>query len=297
MYERILVPLDVSSAAEIVIPYAGEIAAKLSSQITLVSVSESSAPDIDHLYRSYLERIMERIQSQLKNYGAKEASRVNSEVLLGEPAKKILSYADESNANLLVIASRGASSRGPWLLGSIAAKILRATSKPVLLIRAPASDIALKQKRLIKRILVPLDGSKVGEAAIPYIERLAQALGAEVVLFQAGEPIIVSGGFDDGAFYAKPTPQDLDRRKAFGLAYLAGVGKPFTERGLKTSSVLVMGPAADQIMTYSEENAIDLIAMSTHGRSGMGRWVFGSVTDKVLHAGDIPVLVVRPSMV
>ncbi len=59
--------------------------------------------------------------------------------------------------------------------------------------------------------------------------------------------------------------------------------------------MLVMGPAADRIIDYAKENAIDLIAMSTHGRSGISRWVFGSVTDKVLHAGDIPVLVVRPS--
>jgi len=64
---------------------------------------------------------------------------------------------------------------------------------------------------------------------------------------------------------------------------------------LNTSSELRSGSAAEEIITYAEENNIDLIAMSTHGRSGIGRWVFGSVTDKVLHAGDVPVLTVRAS--
>lgn len=295
MYEKIVVPLDGSNAAEIALPYAGEIAANFNSQITLVSVSEPGTPDVGSLYRSYLKRITEQLRSRLQDYGAGKTSKVNSKILSGEPAQQILDYADDNNTNLLIIANRGASSRQPWLLGNVAAKVLRATNKPVLLIRVPAGNVALRKKQLIKRILVPLDGSKLGEAAIPYVEQLAKSLDAEIVLFQVGESITVSGGFDDGVFYAKPTPQDLDKRKAFGIAYLDGVGKPLRKQGLEASSVLVMGHAAEQIMNYAEDNAIDLVALSSHGRSGMGRWVFGSVTDKVIHTGDIPVLVVHPN--
>ncbi len=295
MQERLLVPLDGSKDAEIVLPYVVEIASKLGAEITLTRISESRGADAANIYRLYLDSVKSRIQNQVKSYRTKKEVKVFSKVILGNPANELLRYSNEINASLIVMASRGSSGKGPWLLGNIAAKVLRATSKPVLLIRASASSKAIRQKSLLKRILMPLDGSKLGEAAIPYTAVLAQALDAELVLFQAGEIITVSGGFDDGGFYAKPTPQDLDRRKAFGLAYLDGLGKPLIERGLNTSSVLVMGSAADQIMNYSEENDIDLIAMSTHGRSGIGRWVFGSVTDKVLHAGDIPVLVVRPS--
>ena len=170
MYERILVPLDGSSAAEIALPYAEEIAAKLGAEIILASVSELAAVETDHLYRSYLERIAEQVQRQIKDWGAKKEAKVKSEVLLGTPASEILRYADESNVSLITMASRGRSSPGPWLLGNIAAKVLRAIGKPVLLIRVPADKAALQQRSLVRRILVPLDGSKLGEEAIPYAE-------------------------------------------------------------------------------------------------------------------------------
>lgn len=291
MFKRILVPLDGSNAAEIIFPYAEEVAAKLGSEIILVSVSESSATDVRHLYRAYLERVTEQVKRQLKDYGAKEEAKVRYEVLLGKPATELLHYADESHVDLIAMASLGSSGQGPWLLGNIAAKLLRATDKPVLLIRTPASSKALRQKRLIKRILVPLDGSKIGEAAIPSTEALAKALGAELILFQVVQPVIAWTGLGHDISYT--IPQDLESIKASALAYLGSVGKPLKEKGLSTLSVVEVGSPADQIIDYAKANTIDLIAMSTHGRSGIGRWVLGSVTDKVLHAGDTPVLVVR----
>ena len=291
MHEVILVPLDGSDAAEIALPYAEEIATKLGGEIALVSVFESPATDADHLYRSYLERITELVQNQLKDYGAKKEVKVQSKVLLGSPAEQILRYADESNASLITMASRGASGQGPWLLGNIAAKVLRATRRPVLLLRTPASDAALQQKRLVKRVLVPLDGSTVGEAAIPCTEALAQAWGAALVLFQVVEPVTHWANMGvDASYYVA---EDVESRKASAIAYLDGMGKSLKERGLSTSSAIGMGPSADEIINYAEANAIDIIAMSTHGRSGVGRWVFGSVTDKVLHAGDTAILVVQ----
>ena len=292
MHETLLVPLDGSSAAEIVLPYAGEIAARLGAEVTLASVSESSVIDIASLYQSYLERIKEQLQGQIEDYGAKKGARVFNTILLGKPADEILRYADESNASLIVIASRGSSGRGPWLLGNVTAKVLRATSSPVLLIRAGANREAFQQKRLVKRILVPLDGSEVGEAAIPCTEVLAKALGAELVLFQALHPAVTLTYADVAAVpYTQPIADESRRNSA--ITYLNGVGKQLKERGLNTSSVVDLGTPADQIIDYAKANDIDIIAMSTHGRSGIGRWVFGSVTDKVLHAGDTAILVVR----
>ncbi len=292
MYERILVPLDGSSAAEIVLPYVEEIATKLGAEVTLVSVSEFTTAEVDHLYRSYLEPLSERVQRELKDYGAKEEVKVYSDVLLGKPADEIIRYANESNVGLIAMASRGSSGRGPWLLGNIAAKVLQATSKSVLLIRSQASGAAFQQKRLVKKILLPLDGSKIGEAAIAHAEALARALGAEIVLFHVVQPVTVwVGGEVDEAGAAMVL--DEEGQKASASAYLDDVVKPIKERGLSVSIVMGSGPPADCIIDYAEANAIDLIAMSSHGRSGIGRWVFGSVTDKVLHTGDTAVLVIR----
>jgi len=295
MYKTMLVPLDGSKAAESALPYAEEIAAKLNAEIILISVSESATADAEHPFQTYLERIMERVQHEIKDWYAKKDVRVKSKVLLGKPADQILRYADENNVGLIAMASRGSSGQGPWLLGSVAAKVLRATVRPVLLIRAQASELSLQQKRLLKRILVPLDGSKLGEAAIPGTEALARALGAELVLLQVVEPATTWGTYEGYPSY--PPPADVESRKASAKAYLDGVGKPLEEKGLNTSSVLEYGLPARQIIDYAKANGVDLIAMSTHGRSGIALWVFGSVTDKILHAGDTAVLIVRASKV
>jgi len=222
---------------------------------------------------------------------------VESEVLLGKPASEILRYADENNVSLITMASRGRSSRGPWLLGNIAAKVLRVTGKPVLLIRAAADKAVLQQKSLVKRILVPLDGSKLGEVAIPYAEALAQVLGAEIVLFQAFTPPTVEGAYRYSSIPPTAFKEREEKIRASAMDYLDSLGKAFQEKGLQALSVVREGSAPEQILEYAEANGIDLIAMSTHGRSGIGRWVWGSVTDKVLHAGDTAVLTVRATKV
>ena len=292
MHERILVPLDGSSEAQIVLPYVGEIAARLGSEILLVSVSESKAGDTGRPYDSYLEHAKKQVQSLLEDYGAKEVSKVYSDMLLGKPADEVLRYSDENNASLIVMASRGSSGRGRWLLGTIAAKVLRATTRPVLLIRQSVKLEALHDKKLFKRILMPLDGSQTAEAAIPCTEVFAKGLGTELVLFQVVEPTVVISA-SSGISEPYPTPIPDETKKGLAIAYLEGVEKSLEQRGISTSHDTSLGPPADEIIDYARDHAIDLIAMSTHGRSGIGRWVFGSVTDKVLHAGDTAVLVVR----
>jgi nucleotide-binding universal stress UspA family protein len=293
MYERILVPLDGSEAAENVLPYAEQIATKFEAEIILVSVSEPTAAKMDHLYRSYLERVAEKVQRQLKDWGAKKRAKVPSEVLMGKPATEILRYADENNVDLIIMASRGGSGEGPWLLGNIASKVLQVGGKPILLIRASASGVALQQKKLVKRILVPLDGSEVGEVVIPHVEALARALGADVILFHVLEPtsvIWVSG--IEGA-YAPVRPEEEARRAASELEYLDGVGKTLEGRGLSASTEVGSGSPAGEIIRCAETKGVDLVAMSTHGRSGIGRWALGSITEKVLQAGNTAVLTIR----
>lgn len=292
MYGRILVPLDGSNEAEIALPYAEEIAVRFAAELILVSVSEPTGEEKDDLYLSYLERVKERVRGQLQEWGAKEGAKLRSEVLLGRPANQILTYAEENTVSLIVMASRGRSGHGPWLLGNIAAKILRAINKPVLLVRVPPAQDRVQEKRLVKRILLPLDGSDIGEAAFPYAEALALGMPAELILIQVLRPaVLIAEGSTmvSGAVYEKQE----EIRKAHATAYLDNVAGKAEEKRLRISKALVSGYPPERIIDYAQANAIDLIAMSTHGRSGISRWVFGSVTDKVLHAGDTPVLTVR----
>jgi nucleotide-binding universal stress UspA family protein len=290
MYKKILVPLDGSNAAEIVIPYVEELAAKLGAEIIAVSVYESS-DDKSHLHRYYLERIVDQMRHRINESYPGMEIRIHSEVLQGKPAQQLLQYTDKANVSLIAMSSYGSSGRETKLIGNIATKVLWSTKRPVLLIRTPATDAAIKQKRLVKKILVPLDGSKTGETIIECAEVLAGALGAELILFQVLEPLRIVAGFETVAPHS--IPEGEESIKASARAYLNGVEQPLREKGIKTSTAIVWGSAAERIIEYAEAKT-DLVTISSHGRSGVGRWVLGSVTEKVLQVGDKPVLVARP---
>jgi len=290
MFRKILVPLDGSEVAESVLPYAEEIATKCGSEIVLVSVSDVALGDMRNLYLPYLERTAERVKQQLKDWGASKETAVQMKPLIGKPADEILQYADENRIDLIVMSSRGAG-KGAWAVGNIAWKVLQAAGEPVLLIRTPANREAIEQKKLLKKILVPLDGSEIGGSVIPYVETLAQALGAEIILFHILEAPTV-GVLAPGIEIAYRAAT-METERNVHQKYLNEVEKRMEEKGLSTSIVMNMGPAPDEIMKYAENNAVDLIAMSTHGRSGIRRWVFGSVTHRVLQAGNTAVLTVR----
>ena len=150
---------------------------------------------------------------------------------------------------------------------------------------------------MFSRVLVPLDGSKVGEAAIPVIEQLVDRLApetkVEVILIGVITMLrhwVVVGEASAPVSY---TEEELKRIKERVTDNLLKAGEPLRKKGINISTIVSSGNAADEIIKAAEENKADLIAMSTHGRSGLRRLAFGSVTDKVLRRSRVPVLTVR----
>jgi nucleotide-binding universal stress UspA family protein len=150
---------------------------------------------------------------------------------------------------------------------------------------------------MTEKILVPLDGSTVGEAALPYIEDLVGKLSpggkVEVTLIQVVSQLVhyvVVGEEAVRTPYSKP---EIDLMRKNASEYLHDTGAKLRENGASTSVRVEVGSAAEKIVTVADELEVDMVAMSSHGRSGLGRLAFGSVTDKVLHSCDRPVLVVR----
>ncbi len=148
-----------------------------------------------------------------------------------------------------------------------------------------------------EKILVPLDGSKVGEAALPYVENLVTKFlpepKVEVILLQVLSSLshyVVAGEATARVPY---TEQEIQQMEKAATAYLRKAGKPLSDRGAKTKVRVVVGQAAEEILKTAEEMDVDFIAMSSHGRSGLSRWAFGSVTDRVVRGGSKPVLVVK----
>ncbi|MBI3930904.1 MAG: universal stress protein [Chloroflexi bacterium] len=150
---------------------------------------------------------------------------------------------------------------------------------------------------MYERILVPLDGSKLGEAALPYIEELVSRLlpgtKVEVTLLQVLSLLthwVVAGEAGVSVPY---TEQEMKRFKQQAADYLGKAGEGLSSKGATVKIRVGVGNAAEEIITAAHEINADIIAMSSHGRSGFSRWAFGSVTDRVLRGGDKPVLVIK----
>jgi nucleotide-binding universal stress UspA family protein len=152
---------------------------------------------------------------------------------------------------------------------------------------------------MYEKILVPLDGSKLGEAALPYIEDLVSKLTpepkVEVILFQVVSSLthfIVAG---EAGVQVPYTEQEMEQIRQRALSYLEKAGEGLRKKGAVVGVRVSTGEPADEINNVANELDVDLVAMSTHGRSGLSRWAFGSVADKVLRGGSKPVLIVRVS--
>jgi nucleotide-binding universal stress UspA family protein len=151
--------------------------------------------------------------------------------------------------------------------------------------RSPAVE------KLYKHILVPLDGSELAELALADTFALAKLSQAEVTLLHVIPPIehIVEGHTHHPIF----VDEQWETQKGVALRYMNTVCERMECETITVHTVVKMGLAAETIIDYARQHPIDLIVVSTHGRSGLQRWVCGSVADKVLRGSDVPVLLVR----
>jgi nucleotide-binding universal stress UspA family protein len=178
------------------------------------------------------------------------------------------------------------------MLGSVAEKVLRGCENPLLLVRA-SEAIDADEKTRINSVVVPLDGSELAELVLPSVVTLAKAMNLEVVLFRAYNiPYSVYSGTD--GYSAIDFEELIAGVKDEAVEYLEKKTAELKNQGLaKVSYVTKEGIGADEIMALGKATPDNLIAMCSHGRSGVRRWVLGSVTETVVrHSGD-PVLVVR----
>jgi nucleotide-binding universal stress UspA family protein len=300
VYTRILIPLDGSTTAEQVLPYARRFARGLKVPLELLAIidvgvlltSVEKARIFDsilgqetHKSKEYLERIAERFSG----------SRVKRTVEQGKAAEAIIEKAALDKLTLVAMTTHGRSGLNRWLLGSVAEKVLRATTNPLLLVRAKPEGRAEKEANL-KSIVVPLDGSELAESILPTIVQIAKKLHLEVFLMRAYSnpysPFISGGGQ-----YAVNVDELMKDIRDNARNYLEAKIAELTKRGVEQISYLLQeGVAADEIVSVANHTADSLIAISSHGRSGVKRWVMGSVTETVVRHSDNPMLVLRPEL-
>jgi nucleotide-binding universal stress UspA family protein len=307
MFTRILVPLDGSLRAEGSLPVAARLARSGAATVILARIIERPVPfGPDSSPHGDAESAMAKERETVTHYLEEVAQRpilagvtTQVEVALAEAvASALLDVIQSARADLVVISSHGHTGFTRWRLGSVAQKIARHATVPTLVLRAEGPNLtgdSAGASRTI-RALAPLDGSPEAETALEPATQLLTTLAAPgrgalhlLHVVQVGDAPQASGGASHNQDALRPEAE----------RYLHTVMERFQRAPLVdipldvTSSIVFDADVAAAILDEGAKG-YEMIAMASHGRSGLQLWVMGSVTERVLQTSDLPLLIVRP---
>jgi nucleotide-binding universal stress UspA family protein len=319
MFKRILVPLDGSTLAERAIPVAARLAHAAGGtvillQVVAVPVETGKVPII-----IYDQQAIDKHLDAALDYLARVAQSsmladcaVEVQSLSGATAPSIISALPSLQADVIVMCSHGYTSLKRWMLGSVTQKVARHSPIPVMILREEKSSF-FEQKPAAEHpmvALVSLDGSSLSETAIaPAAEILAALAAPDKAVLHLLEVVSLPPVY---GHLRSQTPFDAEikaREMQEAEAYLKSVKERLSQKFMAylnltiTTSIVVDADIAEAIVQTAnqgqskEDHAIpaaNFIAMATHGRGGLPRWIMGSVTERVLHAAPLPLLIVRP---
>ena len=325
---KILVPLDGSKLSETILGRVAQLAEAMDAEVLLLTVVEEprvggtwleALASVDETTgefgmagTSYLRRaqaqaeaVMEtRDQALSRSISAAEQSlaqvasafpslRITTRAVNGDDiVSEILAVSEAEGVDLISMSTRGHSGLGRWVYGSNADKLLHSTATPLLLLRPGEDDETATEQKPIDTLLVPLDGSALAESALPQVEALARAMSVKISLVQViTSPAMAYPATEAYAF----DPQLATNLERAAAGYLREKRTELEQKGFQVETTVKNGYPAAHIIDLAAENEGCLIVMSTHGRSGLGRWIMGSVADRVLRASFSPVLLLRPT--
>ena len=275
LLERIVIPVDGSELSERIVRQVRRLLVARDAEVIVVRVvepddlGEASSQAMDEARRA-----IEGIVSNLREQGA----TARGEVLVGDPAERILRFAEEETASLVALSTHGRSGVARWIRGSTAERMLRNARVPLLLANPRATTP--KGELRFRRILVPLDGSPRSTAVLPFVGELARLYKSEIVLQHVVEVVSRESRSEQALF------TEAEAREHFSK-----LGR--TLDGVKVRVAVDRGAAAARILKRASDGDADLVALATHGRSGSARWLVGSVAEHVLRHAPCPVLAIR----
>lgn len=291
MFETILVALESSALDEALLSQVIRLARREDVHLALAHIVHPSegeeygtaADQPLQLRVNAAKRRLEATAKRLDDQGLSASTRV----VFGDPAERILELAAELEASAIALATHGRSGPRRWFEGSVTESVLRWTKVPVLVINP--SHARKGETRGFKRILVPLDGSERARRIMPSVRRFALLYGAEVTLLRVGiHPSVHFHEISAGAASVPITPlrETLAESLTAASQCLAGV------RSVSTR-VMFADTASAGVLEAIESEDYDLVALGTHGRSGLDRLLFGSTAEAVARDCPIPLLVYR----
>ncbi len=302
MFNKIVVPVDGSPFGELALPVALGIACRSGGEVRMVTVvtplpghqAQEEPGSIEEgrllLARDHAENYQAELRKRVTLSGCDVS--ISCHVETGSVVVMLDKYARAAEADLLVMTTHG---RGPlqraWL-GSVADGLLRRTPCPILAIRPKEGEKLEVEERELHHILVTLDGSPESREILPFARALAQTSGARVTLFRVIPPHFpLSSPFTSHSSHGFQGLEDGEGSAREALESEAG---PLREGGLTVGVEIVTGShPAEGILEFAEAGDVDLVAMATHGRGGVARLILGSVADKVIRGGIVPVLLHR----
>ncbi len=296
MFEHLLIPLDGSSLAECVLPHGLAIAQSMGTKVTLLQVVEQTAPagrtsaidPLDWQYSeaqagAYLQQVADRLRA---------AGLAVAQVLLqGDPAERVIDFAQAEHVDLILLSSHGRSGLSGWNISSVVQKILARAHVSILLVpayhRVTPDLTALRYERL----LVPLDGSQRAECVLPLVGALAAAHTSKVhlghVVRKPELPCRASPSIEDRALVDTLT----ERNRSEASLYLEDLRVRLSPPA--DVHILVEDHVAATLQHLAVQENVDLVVLSAHGYSGETRWPYGSLATSFIMYGNKPLLIVQ----
>ena len=244
-------------------------------------------------YRDNAVDYLEKTASSLKSSGV----TISCEAHESNPADQIINQAETESDTLIAMVTHGRSGLGRRVLGSVTDKVLHGASNPLLITHAQEEGQAPTEATL-ENLVVPLDGSALADKVLPHVTALASAMGLNVILVRVTASadeyylyvdISSAAGINTDRFYAYTQEAEVPAAR-----YLSQVKENLLKNGVKSvKERVVSGNSAISILDLVQETPNCLVALTTHGRSGVERWILGSVIDRLVRHSGQPVLVIR----
>ncbi len=281
--KTLIVPLDMSCSSTNALSLAGSLAQAVGARIELIHVlSRVRVPATRDAMPFEAELFLARARAELP-----PDVEVRTNVLGGDPVERVLERVQRDPDSLIVVSSRGRAGLARAVLGSISDQMVRMSPVPIVVSREDMHTPRLS----LSSILVPLDSSPLSERALPWATNIARKTDARVTLVSVIDvnQLAAYAGIDRQPVLLSDLEEES---RDLAREYLDDVVRRFRSQGLRATWEVRLGQPTDEIIRVAETTAADLVVMSTHGRGGIGRWAFGSITDDVLKRGNTPVMII-----
>ena len=304
-YSRILVPLDGSALAEEALPAAiafvqragktGKLLLLRVTHLEYLVYSRGGPFEVPSGVHQEVDAYLARLQMQMQSDGV-PVEVVRAE---GDPALAIVELAHDHYADLIILVTHAREGMSRLIHGSITDRVLQASSVPVLLLKHGEQPDRIFSIQGRPHLLVPLDGSELAESVLLRAVSLASQMGASMTLLRSLDlPDLTVAGTRQGGITAADMGVLVPTARQQARQYLQQRQGRVQAHGIPTAVVVTEGGAAADIARQAKALAqaghAVMVVMATHGRTGVGRWLYGSVAGAVLHLAEVPLLVVRP---